>query len=181
MGDIDYIRIIEEKYNRIYSFCLRAVGNSESARDITQDTFLVFWQKRSSLSFKTEDQFMIWLYKTAKNKISEHYKEVVKSNNVTDISECNAAYTFAASWDMPLSPETVDEEIEKQRDYILTSLSPDEYLLYDMIYVQKKKYSDIAKELDITLDKVKKSAVKLKKTLNALKNIVFNIIKFIFS
>ena len=82
---------------------------------------------------------------------------------------------------MPLSPETVDEEIEKQRDYILTSLSPDEYLLYDMIYVQKKKYSDIAKELDITLDKVKKSAVKLKKTLNALKNIVFNTIKFIFT
>ena len=82
---------------------------------------------------------------------------------------------------MPLSPETVDEEVAKQYDYIMSSLSPEEYLLYDMIYVQKKKYSEIAKEFDITLDKVKKNAVKLKKTLNALKNIVFNIIKFIFS
>lgn len=180
MGDIEYERIIEEKYNRIYSFCLRAVGNSESARDITQDTFLVFWQKKNTLRFNTEEQLTIWLYKTAKNKISEYYKEVIKNNNVADISECDAVYTLAASWDMPLSSETVDEEIKRQYNHILSSLSPDEYLLYDMIYIQKKKYSEIAKEFDMTLDRVKKNAVKLKKTLNTLKNIIFNIIRFLF-
>ena len=69
-------------YKRIYSFIFRSVGETEAAKDITQDCFIRFWNYRHSLE---PERFKIsFLYKTAHNLVLnyiERHKSYIDITN----------------------------------------------------------------------------------------------------
>lgn len=58
---------------RIYGFICRYVGNSEEARDLTQDTFAKAYQNLDRLADPT--RFSSWLYKIALNECRMRYRK----------------------------------------------------------------------------------------------------------
>ncbi len=55
---------IEEQYERLLKYCYMKVNNKELAEDITQETFLRFWQSKSYQNMGKE---MAYLYTIARN------------------------------------------------------------------------------------------------------------------
>ncbi|MBU9713827.1 RNA polymerase sigma factor [Evansella tamaricis] len=72
-GDIAKFEIIIETYqHRIFTYCFRMLGHRQEAEDITQDVFLLAFEKIDQ--YKPIDSFSAWLYKTAHNTCLNHIK-----------------------------------------------------------------------------------------------------------
>lgn len=63
---------IEEQYEKLLKYCYMKVNNREMAEDITQETFLRFWQTQSYQNMGKE---MAYLYSIARNLCLDYFKK----------------------------------------------------------------------------------------------------------
>lgn len=59
--------------NRVYSLCLRMLGNPAEAEDLTQEAFLQLFRKVQT--FRGESAFSTWLYRLAVNVVLMHLRK----------------------------------------------------------------------------------------------------------
>jgi RNA polymerase sigma-70 factor (ECF subfamily) len=60
-------RLYRQHSRRVYSLCLRMVGNTAEAEDLTQEAFLQLFRKIST--FRGESAFSTWLHRMAVNVV----------------------------------------------------------------------------------------------------------------
>jgi len=65
MNQTDFEVILRENQERIYRLALRITGNTEEAKDITQETFLAAYEHQNR--FRRESNFSTYLYRIALN------------------------------------------------------------------------------------------------------------------
>src|SRR5258705_5529130 len=58
---------------RVYSLCLRMVGNTAEAEDLTQEAFLQLYRKIAT--FRGESAFSTWLHRLAVNVVLMHLRK----------------------------------------------------------------------------------------------------------
>lgn len=64
--------LVEEHYQAVYAYCYRHVGDRELAQDLTQTTFLRFWQNLPR--YRHQDKLQNYLYTVAGNLCRDWYK-----------------------------------------------------------------------------------------------------------
>ncbi len=73
-GDVDAFGKLYEKHRRrVYSLCLRMLGNPTEAEDMTQDVFMQVYRKLGS--FRGEAAFTTWLHRLTVNQILMHFRK----------------------------------------------------------------------------------------------------------
>jgi RNA polymerase sigma-70 factor (ECF subfamily) len=65
--EVDFERIYRQYSRRVYSLCLRMVGNTAQAEDLTQEAFLQAFRKIDS--YRGESAFYSWLYRLTVNVV----------------------------------------------------------------------------------------------------------------
>jgi RNA polymerase sigma-70 factor (ECF subfamily) len=81
-------------HRRVYSLCLRMIGNSAEAEDLTQDVFLQVFRKLGS--FRGESAFTTWLHRLTVNQVLMHFrKNYVIKEQLTEDGEMPGGITFA--------------------------------------------------------------------------------------
>ena len=134
-------RIANTHYNEVFSFCLTKLQNKTEAEDLTQDTFLAF-QIKITVDGLRDDHVIAWLINTASNLIKHYFREhkrfIMEELNeshltVEDILEC-------LERENPITPE----EIEEQKQQVLSILNEKETELFQKRYVEHKSYKEIA-------------------------------------
>ncbi len=141
------VEIARKYYKDVYSYCLSGVDfNYDDAADITQEVFLFFQQKLDRLD---EGNLRAWLYSVAKRKVYEYYRQnkrfdkiVSYEDNIDSIEDLFLLFDNYFDVD--------DATIEKCKKVILDTFSADDRALYQKIYVEKKKYKDVAEEFGTT-------------------------------
>src|SRR5690606_18783241 len=58
-------RLFEENSKRVYHLCYGYTGDSDSANDLMQETFIKVWQNLDQ--FRNQSQFSTWIYRIAIN------------------------------------------------------------------------------------------------------------------
>ena len=77
-------------HRRVYSLCLRMLGNSTDAEDLTQDVFLQVFRKLES--FRGESAFTTWLHRLTVNQVLMHFrKNHVRREQLTEDGEMPGA------------------------------------------------------------------------------------------
>ena len=86
-GDAAAFERIYQQYNRrVYSICLRMVGNPTEAEDLTQDFYVQLFRKIGS--FRGESAFTTWLHRMTVNQVLMHFrKRGVRMESTTDDGE----------------------------------------------------------------------------------------------
>ncbi len=69
---MDKIRNLEEQYDKIYRYCYFKVRHRETAEDLTQETFLRFWQ---STRYQDTGKAIQYLYTIARNLCIDEYRK----------------------------------------------------------------------------------------------------------
>ncbi len=73
-------------HRRVYSLCLRMIGNSTEAEDLTQDVFVQVFRKLGS--FRGESAFTTWLHRLTVNQVLMHFrKNYVTKEQLTEDGE----------------------------------------------------------------------------------------------
>jgi RNA polymerase sigma-70 factor (ECF subfamily) len=106
--------IFQLHHRRVYSLCLRMLGNSTEAEDLTQDVFVLVFRKLSS--FLGESAFTTWLHRLTVNQVLMHFrKNHAEKEQLTEDGE------------MPL--ETMFDRNRVNRSPVLDRLALDEAIV----------------------------------------------------
>ncbi|HKP85771.1 MAG TPA: RNA polymerase sigma factor [Blastocatellia bacterium] len=65
--------IYEQHHRRVYSLCLRMLGNASQAEDLTQEVFLQVYKKIGS--FRGDSAFTTWLHRLTVNQVLMHFRK----------------------------------------------------------------------------------------------------------
>ncbi|HZT70852.1 MAG TPA: sigma-70 family RNA polymerase sigma factor [Terriglobia bacterium] len=68
-----FAALFETHKRRVYSLCLRMIGNPTEAEDLTQEAFLQLFRKIST--FRGESAFSTWLHRLAVNVVLMHLRK----------------------------------------------------------------------------------------------------------
>lgn len=177
--------ITKKYYKEIYSYCYSNLFcNEDGASEVTQEVFLFFHEQREAI----EDTYIrAWLYKVARNKMGEYIRaSKSRQKKFAELTEDSASISDSEIFvHLENDINVSDEEILKQKEFVLKSLSQRDRELYKKIYEEKKTYKEIAKELNIPEKAVGSRAFRLRKKIRNRVNFTFTsigqiIIKIMF-
>lgn len=144
--DFDEIYILN--YKMVFSFCYRMVGNTETAKDISQETFTKLYEL--SLSGHEPEKISSWLYKVAGNKCLNHLKRGKMLRNIKEtIDEQGIEYN---------NPEKMlikNESTEMIRT-IIEELKPKQKMLI-LMYQDGFSYKELAESTGIPFNSIGKT------------------------
>jgi RNA polymerase sigma factor, sigma-70 family len=66
-------KLYEQHHRRVYSLCLRMLGNTSQAEDMTQEVFLQVYKKIGS--FRGDSAFTTWLHRLTVNQVLMHFRK----------------------------------------------------------------------------------------------------------
>ncbi len=123
---------LEDKYNKIYRYCYYRVRNKDVAEDLTQETFLRFFES----NYQEKGREMNYLYTIAKNLCINEIK-----NNVLTLQNEEIAYESVFDEDLV-------EKIHIRN--LLMKLPDDDREVLILRYMNGETVSDISKLLGIS-------------------------------
>jgi RNA polymerase sigma-70 factor (ECF subfamily) len=143
-GSISSFEVLIDRYQKtIFNLVLKMVGDTETARDLTQDVFLKVFEKLGSFDFKY--RFFSWIYRISINTTNDWIKakRVVVSHDSADL----------------MAGEETDANLRDEQSKRLHAglrLLPAEYrMLLLLKYFCGLSYEEIAEATHISVKKVK--------------------------
>lgn len=160
--------IISQYYDEIVAyFCMR-VNSEDDAYDLTQDVFFALVEQ-----FQTINDYKVraWLYSVAHNILVDYYKANKRANTtLVELEFAADAYTELIS-----SFDTLSErEVDQHRITIISQLAEKEQILYREIYHQKKGYTELSKQYQVSEATMRKRVSRLShKIRGMIKSILY--------
>lgn len=150
--------IFVEQAERLRNFMYYKTGNLQQAEDLMQDAFGKLWENCAKI---IADKAKSFLFTVANNLFLNqvaHQKVVLKFENRQHSEESN------------LTPQFLLEEAEfkKRLENAIGALPEGQRVVFLMNRIDKKKYREIAEELEISIKAVEK---RMHKALSALRKI----------
>ncbi len=147
--DIEFERIYRDHYRRIYSFLYKLCRNTDTAEELTQETF---YQAYISLGrYNGSCEMFTWLASIAKNTFFKHLRRTKNESMIIDL--------YITDLEAPLSDEPgyrLVREVEIEDVKRAIALMPKKYseVLVLRIYGELP-YDEIAKKLGISENSAK--------------------------
>jgi RNA polymerase sigma-70 factor (ECF subfamily) len=174
-GDRSAFEILVHRYDRdVLRLILNVLHNPEDARDVYQEAFLKIY--RNLHRFRTESSFYTWVYRIVTNACLDHIRRR-RSRPEDQAPEVNASGHSEGAVDFfdrqhesnTRDPErqVLGQEIGRQIEVALASLSPRERLIFDMKHHQGLKLKVIGEALGTTEETVKNSLFRATRKLRA--------------
>ena len=151
----DYKVLFEELYNRLVYFSFQITNSSYDSEDIVQESFIQLWNNIDSLATH-KDVYKQYLYKSVKN-LSLNY---IRHQRVKDRynSYLHAHYNEAED---SILEHIIYAEVIAQLNEIIEELPMHLKQLSDLSFYEGKKNQEVADELGISVNTLKKQKQKI--------------------
>ena len=140
----------------------------EYAEDCVQEAYVALLESlNNGIEIKN---YKSWLYAVVLNYKNKVIKDKIKRNesDFTYNEEKDVVIENSKAYNPDyIDQMTTDKMIEEQALHIISQLNPDEKKLYILYYWKHKKLKDLAIELNVKYDTIRKRHEKLKKKLNS--------------
>lgn len=138
----------KEKYSQAYFLALRILHDDEASKDVVADAFEMVWRKLQQEKVENTTSYLM----TAVKNVCLDYirKQNIRSRYVQASVQSTEPFTqHPDNWD-------VREEKIQAIMLSLDELTPRTRQILKLCYVERKKYREVALELDISESAVKK-------------------------
>ena len=146
--------VFKAQYPRMYYYALQLLKDEDASRDIVSETFAHVWEHFASFE---QASLPSWLMATVRNKCLDHLRHAQVEMQYADyylhaVDECCA---------------DTDENAErmKQVAQMLSLLPPTTRHVLEECYLNHKKYKDVAQEMNVCQETVKRHIMKALKML----------------
>jgi RNA polymerase sigma-70 factor (ECF subfamily) len=156
-GDTEALSLLIEKYkNNAYNLAISIVKDKESAKDITQDSFLKVLENIDR--FKSESKFSTWLYRIVYNESLQHiYKN--KKFSMTDIESAK----FENNSDVLSTPEDKYQDLDLYQ--AIENLDDNERNIILLFYLAEKSIKEINTVTGLNIPNIKVILYRARKKL----------------
>ncbi|MBW8324120.1 MAG: sigma-70 family RNA polymerase sigma factor [Prolixibacteraceae bacterium] len=156
----EFLQIITENQGIIHKVCSIYCDLEEDRRDLFQEILVQLW--KSYPSFRSESKFSTWMYRVALNTAITSFKKDKRQPDKTGVSYEN----------MQLAEELYDSGVEdqiKMLNQAVSNLTGIEKSII-LLFLEDKKYEEIAEITGITQNYVRVKMNRIKKKLKLLMN-----------
>ncbi len=157
MEKSEVVEWVNQYTDDLYKWAYHKTSNSEVARDLVQDTFLVAVERQET--FEGKSSVKTWLFSILNNKIVDFYRKKSKSHVSMDESFISIFFNRDGDWKLESLPKSWDDEeghllddddFKKVLQKCLDALPESWNATVKLKYLMQKKGEDICKELNIT-------------------------------
>jgi len=141
--------LVRRHQHRVYSVCLRVLGDADAAADVAQDTFLTVLRKLDG--FRGDAAFTTWLHRVAVNACYDELRRKRRRPMLHVVADDGPEHEPG-----PPAPDHADE-VAGTRDVAAALASiPEEFRVTLVLAdVQDMAYDQISKVLDVPVGTVK--------------------------
>lgn len=147
-------RIFKAQYPRLYYYALQLLKDAEASRDIVSDTFARVWADFGSCAPETLPAFLM---RAVRNRCLDHLRHNAVHAQYADyylhaVDECYAN-------------DEENRERQRQVEEMLDLLPDTTRHVLEECYLNHKKYREVAEEMDICQETVKRHVMRALKLL----------------
>jgi len=151
-------QLFEDNSKKVYHLCYGYTGDSDSANDLMQETFIKVWQNLDK--FRNESQFSTWIYRIAVNTCLS-YLRTIKRRTTDELND-----TIIENY--------VEEPSEKQEQIALlyksiSQLDENERIIITMV-LDEIPYPEIAEVAGISEGNLRVKIHRIKNKLTEIYN-----------
>lgn len=149
MGKTDtFITYYKSNYPRFIKFARSIVNDVEVSKDIVNDAFEFLWRNYDNVDL---DTITPYLYKTIRNKCLDQLKmEGVRAEYLAFVRRTSES----------VETETSIEDYYDKLNKALDKLTPYNRHILEECYLKKKKYKEVAQELNVSVAAIHKNISK---------------------
>lgn len=149
-----------EHADYLFSFAITRVGDSQTAEDLVQETFISAMKNYDSFQHKSKAS--TWLTAILKNKIIDYYRKKVREyhkESLDGLSDSRDFFDQKGHWKKDERPQSwsvsTDHGIEREEFYAilkrcLKKLNDLQHMAFVMKHMEDVDTTEICKELNIT-------------------------------
>lgn len=141
--------LFEKYYTKLYYSSLAIVRDEDDARDIVNDVFAHIWEKHDSFEDTVNS---VYLYTSIRHRSLDH----LKKKKVRD----NYANNYMKNNDEGFLYDDEEEERIRQIQKVIDRMPEKTKYVLDQCYMEGKKYMEVASDIGISRDGVRKHIVK---------------------
>ena len=145
----NFIRLINQYQNLVFSICLKLTGDYFVAEDLTQETFLSAYKSLEQYSIEAEKA---WLCRIASNKCVDHLRAAARRAIPTEEEELHNLEQ--PSEEEPLR-QLLNRELLEELEHCCSTLPPPYRDVSIAHFVEGKTAKEIARESQIGINTVK--------------------------
>lgn len=142
--------LFRENYSHYFYYALSFVDDSDIAKDIIGEVFLAVWRNHEHIS---KERLNSYIYISIRNKSVTQVRHSQMQVNMTEFSKLMNLEEPEEEW---RRKEEQIMEVEK----IVQEMAPRTRYILEQFYYRHRTYKDVADELGITTDGIKKQLVK---------------------
>lgn len=147
-----FSEIVRMMTNDLVAMTSRMTGSVDSAKDLTQDTFIAAWKSLSG--FRSESRFASWLYRIAVNKTLNFLRRQAHSpvitGEVADNFELEKG-AYGARSDREIEQKQLKAEVLE----FMQSLPSRQRLAFELRFYKQYQFDEIAEITESALGTVK--------------------------
>jgi len=160
-----YRILFETYYQWLFNYIYKICGNKILAEDLVQETMIKFWEKRKTIQIKTS--LKSYLFKICHNEFLQHFRQ----------KKIQFDFLDEVKWDALKSvyEESAEEEENISQvahkivilNKLIEEIPPRSREVFILNKLKKRKYKEIATDLDISIKTVESH---MSKALKFIKN-----------
>lgn len=149
----EFERFFKENYLKFYYFTRRFVDDGDACQDIVSDAFEFAWKFYCN---KKVENWRNYVYSFLRNRAIDYIRHQMVHEKYVEL--------YASLVSESEEPEEIDERVIAIQS-ALNDLTPKTRLVLEQCYIHKKKYSEVAADLNISESAVKKHMVQALKII----------------
>ncbi|MGL4344299.1 MAG: RNA polymerase sigma factor [Cellulosilyticaceae bacterium] len=173
-GDLQaFEQLITSYEKKIYTICLRMLGNEQDAYDAAQEVCVKIW--RQLKNFEGNSKLSTWIYRVTTNQCLDYLRKF-KNKNKDEISLFQTSHTTQEEWmiDVPSKELTTEEQMDQKvlSEVIQEGMNELKAEYKEIIVlrdVMGHSYDEISTILQVSVGTVKS---RLSRARNALKKVL---------
>lgn len=144
--------LFRENYSRYYYFALNFIEDAEIVKDVISEVFLSVWRNHENIQ---KSKLRSYIFMSIRNKCLTQLKNKRPLDFVEDVSSFQCGHIVDSEDEWKQKEERI-LEMEK----VVSGMPPRTRYILEQFYYQHRSYRDIAEELDISTEGIKKQLVK---------------------
>lgn len=145
--------LLSRNQQRLYSYILFVVHDSEMAEDVFQDTFVKVIMRLQSGQYTSCGKFSAWIMRIAHNVIMDYYRDqriesVVSTVDNEDLSQIDGRHVIVPN----VESRYVNEQVYSDVRRMMNLLPPPQREVIFMRFFQEMSFKEIAEATSVSIN-----------------------------